>query len=383
MPSLQARHSRSCAIEKEWTSFADAPEGCTCKPTYYVVVRRGRKAEKTSAGKNRKVAERALHKIDEQLENGDYQAPLNIKFTAWADRWLANLRRPTPNTKRSYVATLGYGKTAFGDKKVRTLATADVQDFLRLMDAKKVSDSTKAKHLRVLGSCLDSAIAHGYAKRNPVRELPNDERPEPDTRERAYFESADIPKLFQKIPSGLRRTLCELALKTGMREGELVALRWPNVDLLNGTIRVKENYTAGHLTSTKNRQARDVDLSPDAVELLARWWGECGKPTGDVLVFPGEGKSGYLAGKTLTDKTLYPAMEAAGISRIGPTSEKRTFHSFRHTFAKLALENGRQMSWLSRHLGHSGVQVTDKVYGHWETAARKAQIAEMEGVFGI
>jgi integrase len=102
-----------------------------------------------------------------------------------------------------------------------------------------------------------------------------------------------------------------------------------------------------------------------------------------VLVFPGEGESGYLSGSTLTKKTLYVAMEAAKIPRVGPTGEKRTFHSFRHTFAKLALEHGRQMSWLSRHLGHSSIQVTDGVYGHWESAARKAEIAGMAGVFGV
>jgi integrase len=45
---------------------------------------------------------------------------------------------------------------------------------------------------------------------------------------------------------------------------------------------------------------------------------------------------------------LYPAMAAAGIPRAGPTLEKRTFHSFRHTFAKRALESGAQITWLSR-----------------------------------
>jgi integrase len=214
--------------------------------------------------------------------------------------------------------------------------------------------------------------------------LPDEERPRGEKKEEAYFEAAEIPKLFAHIPAGLRYTACALALKTGMRQGELIALRWGNVDLGNTVIRVRENYTAGRLTSTKNRQARDVDLTPDAVQLLADWWKECGSPTDDaVLVFPGEGASGHLSGSTLTKKTLYLAMEAAGIPRVGPTGEKRTFHSFRHTFAKLALEHGRQMSWLSRHLGHSSIQVTDGVYGHWESAARKAEIAGMAGVFGV
>jgi integrase len=76
-------------------------------------------------------------------------------------------------------------------------------------------------------------------------------------------------------------------------------------------------------------------------------------------------------------------MNAAGIDRVGPTQERRTFHSFRHTFAKRALENGAQITWLSRHLGHSSLKVTTDIYGHWERAERKLQAAKMEGVFTV
>ena len=76
-------------------------------------------------------------------------------------------------------------------------------------------------------------------------------------------------------------------------------------------------------------------------------------------------------------------MGQAQIPRIGPTQEPRTFHSFRHTFAKRALENGAQITWLSRHLGHSTLKVTTDIYGHWERAERKLQAAKMEGVFPV
>ena len=66
-----------------------------------------------------------------------------------------------------------------------------------------------------------------------------------------------------------------------------------------------------------------------------------------------------------------------------PTQEKGTFHSFRHTFAKRALESGAQITWLSRHLGHSSLKVTTDIYGHWERAERKLQAAKMEGAFPV
>ena len=71
------------------------------------------------------------------------------------------------------------------------------------------------------------------------------------------------------------------------------------------------------------------------------------------------------------------------VARVGPTEEKRTFHSFRHTFAKRALESGAEITWLSRHLGHSSLKVTTDIYGHWERAERKLQAAKMEGAFPV
>jgi integrase len=132
----------------------------------------------------------------------------------------------------------------------------------------------------------------------------------------------------------------------------------------------------------KNRERRDVDLITDVVDLLADRHGERGGSIED-LVFPGEKGSDFLSPTVLLRRHLYPAMAAAKIRRVGPTQEKRTFHSFRHTFAKRALESGAQITWLSRHLGHSSLKVTTDIYGHWERAERKLQAAKMEGVFPV
>jgi hypothetical protein len=86
------------------------------------------------------------------------------------------------------------------------------------------------------------------------------------------------------------------------------------------------SITDGHVGVPKNHERRDVDLAADVVELLGAWWGECGKPDDGKLVFPGEGKSGYLTPSTILKRELCPAMKAAEepIPRIGPTGEKRT-----------------------------------------------------------
>jgi hypothetical protein len=138
----------------------------------------------------------------------------------------------------------------------------------------------------------------------------------------------------------------------------------------------------GVWVTPKNRERRDVDLISDVVELLAERRDSDARSL-NSLVFPGENGRGFLSPTVVLRRYLYPAMAAAEIGRVGSTQEKRTFHSFRHTFAKRALETGAQITWLSRHLGHSSLKVTTDIYGHWERAERKIQAAKMEDAFPV
>jgi integrase len=234
----------------------------------------------------------------------------------------------------------------------------------------------------VLGACLQAAVFFRYADSNAVRELPPAHRLRPERKEAAYFENDELPRLFACIRSEPNRTLCLVALKTGMRQGELLALRWCDVDLEQAVIRVRSSYTGGTVGTPKNRERRDVDLISDVVDVLVGWRNHRDNSVSE-LVFPGQNSQRFLSPTVVLRRHLYPAMAAAEIGRVGPTQEKRNFHSFRHTFAKRALESGAQVTWLSRHLGHSSLKVTTDIYGHWERAERKLRAAKMEGVFPV
>ncbi len=222
MASVQARHTRTCATRKPWTPFAkEAMAGCDCKPSFYVVVRDGKKVHRERVGKDRQAAERALRKIGSAVDEGAYVPQKSIRFSAWAEHWLAALERES-STIRSYRSTIGYARRAFGERPVRNLSTEDVKRMLTLMRKDELGDSTRAKHLRVLGACLESAIVAGYAARNPVRLLPKGEKPRPRRRESAYFTNDEFLPLFAKVEHGVYRMLFLTALKTGMRLGELL-----------------------------------------------------------------------------------------------------------------------------------------------------------------
>jgi hypothetical protein len=144
-------------------------------------------------------------------------------------------------------------------------------------------------------------------------------------------------------------------------------------------IHVRRTFTDGNVGAPKNHEKREVFITTEVVEMLGAWWGECGKPGDNTLVLPGETKTGYMDPQVVLRRVLYPVMKRAGLPRVGPTGEKRTFHSLRHTFARIAIEHNRPIFWLSKHLGHSTLDVTSNVYGHFEKATRRREAEAMAG----
>jgi integrase len=173
--------------------------------------------------------------------------------------------------------------------------------------------------------------------------------------------------------------LCRLAVATGMRFGELSALRWSDVNLLDAEIVVSRTYIPDlGEKPTKSGEARTIDLTPQAKRLLEEW-----KPqtSGEGLVFE-SATGGHLRGHRVL-ATLYQAMARAGIARVGERGGKRTFHSFRNTFARIALEGGAQLTWVQAQLGHSTITLTRDVYGAWSRRAEKFEAERLDGAFTL
>lgn len=366
--SLQARHSRKCG--KGWTTFEDA-KGCDCAPTYYVRARVDGKLASERIGKNRREAERALTKARVKVDEGSYLAPSQLTFREWAREWEKGLT-VRDSTLADYRSTIGYANDAFGDRKVRDLRVSDLRAFLNALPVK--SETTKAKHLRNVTSCLRAAVIEGHLVAVP--ELARSQRPRNAPKEISHYTDDEIERLLPEIPEGVYRVLTETALKTGARQGELLALRWGDLNLLEGTARISRSWSMKREGPTKGGKGRTAYLLGDLPDILGAWWGELGHPEEDVLVFPGTAKEGHLDPHTIRRNALYPALRRAGIER-----QNRTFHSLRHTFARRALEGGAPIVWVKEQLGHSSITLTVDRYGRWEQAARKTEAEKLAEAF--
>ncbi len=145
--------------------------------------------------------------------------------------------------------------------------------------------------------------------------------------------------------------------------GELLALRWRDVDFAGATIRVRASWAGGALTTPKSGKVRAVPMAPDVASALARlgrrehWIGE------DDLVFAGEA-GGYLDGSAL--RRRYKAALAAG--RLRPLR----FHDLRHTFGTRMIAKAdirRVQEWM----GHADIQTTMR-YLHYAPREEDAQL---------
>jgi integrase len=406
MASLQARHNRGCAIvlarveEKAragktggvslWTSFSDATKraGCNCVPLYHVALRHNGKLIYEPVGQNRKEAERALDARRGDVARRTYRVVQDIRFDEWADRWLAGFTGK-PSSRRVYSHSIGYAKQTFGAAKVRDLETSDIRRFLETIGrangerqpGREVSTATLSKHLRQLAACLQAAVAEGYATENPVRGLHKTARPKVTKSRPAYFTDLELARLWPELAyRPVMLALIKTAVGTGARFGELAALRWDDVDLLNGELHISRSFTEGFgETRPKSGEARTLDLTPPVAKLLETWFTESG---GEGLVFERE-QGGHLTSTYVLRQVLYPALERGGIPRLGERGGKRTFHSLRHTFARIALEGGAEITWVQKQLGHSSIALTVDVYGDWSRVAKKAQAKRLAGAFKL
>jgi integrase len=396
MASLQARHQRSCKLARPWTPAAQAtrPAGCTCTPMYHVVLRHDGKLVREPVGHNRKEAERALDGRRGDVARREYRVLDDKPFAEWADEWLAAFTGK-PTTKRTYGDTIALAKATFGSRKVRDLAAGDVRRFLdRGRDEYKrrrptkegepereVSQATLARHLRQLGACLQAAVSEGYASENPVRKLHKTARPKVAKSRPAYFTDAELARLWPElVERPVYLALAKTAVLTGARFGELAGLDWNDVDLLARELHVRRTYDAeAGVMPPKGGEERTIDLTPQAATVLETWLKESGD---DGLVFERE-EGGHLNDDYIRKLVLYPAMERAGIPRVGEGGRARTFHSFRHTFARVALEHAAPIDWVRRQLGHSSIVLTVETYGEWSRSAQKAEAEKLAAAFPV
>jgi integrase len=378
-------------VKRPWTRFEDSTKakGCICEPgpMYHVVTRSAGRLVRESVGHNRRLAERRLRAVQVAVDEDRYEPPSNTTVEGFASEWLAALRRRR-TTRKQYATTLAYARAVFGNRPLRKLTTADVLEFIRHIERenarrrRNVTETTLAKHLRQLSVFLEAAKRRGLLTDNPISRLDKSSKPKQQRRRPSYFTDAELARLWPELAERVVYLYAKkLAVTTGMRFGEIAGLRLGDVSLSDREIQLERQFTEGEeVARPKDREPRTVDLVPEAVTVLEEWLRLRG-PFEDGLLFERE-TGGHLANDEARD-LLYAAMKRAGVPRVGERGGRRDWHSFRHTFARIALEHGAELTWVQKQLGHSSITLTRDTYGHWSRRAEKLEAKRLEGVFTL
>src|SRR5262249_23694056 len=143
----------------------------------------------------------ALRKVQVQEDEGDYVPPSSKTFAAWADEWLASLRRPRESTLRGYRSTVALAKREVGAKQLRKITPKDIAQLPASM--RKASPATQRKHLRVLGSLFNVAVKQRLITRNPVRDLDDTQKPQAPDVAPSYFTDDELRRLWPALETTL------------------------------------------------------------------------------------------------------------------------------------------------------------------------------------
>jgi integrase len=209
-----------------------------------------------------------------------------------------------------------------------------------------LANRTREKAITVFHGVMERARKLYKLPENVVADV---EKPRTASRtEINVFSPEEIAALVRAADSEQDAAIFLTAAFTGLRQGELIALRWRDVDFPGSAIRVRASYTNGHLTSPKSGKVRSVPMASQVAEVLARLSQREFFTTDDHLVFAGI-VGGYLDGSALS-KRYRAALTRAGLRSL-------RFHDLRHTFGTRVIgvaDIRRVQEWM----GHANVQTT-------------------------
>ncbi len=328
-----------------------------------------------------------------------------VTFRELADeylRWLEDVKGAKPSTLRDHRSLLaepgqayrrGSGASrgrimaALGDRPARELTTREVEDLLRSIASTGAAPRTVNKTRQVICAIFSYGMrpsTYGLSS-NPAKHA--DRRREPDASPLAFYSPEQVETLARALAGGVHRDpsrpalspteleararddvqdaeLVRVAAYAGLRRGELVTLRWRDVDFVGRKILVRRALSGQiELRSTKTRRAREVPLPDQAAAALERL-SRRGEFTGpDDYVFAN--RFGRRLDPSALRRRFERARDAAGL-------EPLRFHDLRHTYGSLLVAGGIDLASVKAAMGHSRLSTTER-YLHARPASELAE----------
>jgi len=259
---------------------------------------------------------------------------------------------------------------ALGSTVLCDLSRAQIEVCLSNLRRKGHANATIRGIRATLSTVLQAAVECGYLDKNPAHGI---RIREADIKsERRFYTPTQVRQLLAVLPEPCY-TITSVAVLTGMRIGEILALRWKRVDLLRGTIEVAETFSDGEFGPPKTRSSnRVIPMSTVLCKVLQSRYAGAVRNGPDDLVFATR-KGTPLNPKNLYNRVLAPACDQIRQPRV-------SWHSFRHTNATLLADVGESLKTAQALLGQSDLETTLNTYMHAVPDSQRRAVERVAGV---
>jgi integrase len=312
-----------------------------------------------------------------EAKKGEWRPAADASVAAFAEEWLAERRASMkPQGWAAYERAFRlHILPVLGDLPLARVTERHLGDLYARLAAEGLGGTSCNFAGVVLKAMLNDAERRSMIQRNPSRHvrLPRIVR----SREKLVLDAEEARRLIEAARGEAFEALYTLALTTGMRSGEIRALRWRDIDLEGGRVRVRGTVTTriggGRAVDSPKtaRSLRDLPIPPVTVQALAAYRARSA-PAGE-LVFPGQDRT-LMHSQTL-GRAFHTHLQRAGLPAI-------TFHALRDTAATLMLQGGVPAHVVSRILGHASEAITLSVYAHVTRGMEAQAAAAIQAVFG-
>ena len=267
-------------------------------------------------------------------------------------------KRSTIQDYRGYVRR--HFAPFFGERSVDKVEPAHVSAYLKHKREQGLSSKTVQNQLNFLHGLFAFSVRRGWAQTNPVAMVDRPRKGRPAHRRLRFLQPDEVHAVIRATPDdqlgAVERALYLTAAMTGARQGELLGLRWIDIDWVARRVRIADNYTRGRFDSPKSHEGRSVPLADTLAAELERHFQRASFTADDDLVFSNP-QTGRVLDSSKLRKRFRAALAAAGVREI-------TFHELRHTFGTQMAAHGAPLRAIQEWMGHADAKTTE-VYRHY------------------
>ena len=341
--------------------------------------------------------ERKAQAIDrvEQAKREQAEQERKPTFTRYIEMYIKEKAAFAPGTLENYRTALQRAAAVFGDMKMADITNLTVKQYINdlqtsgknQLNGKPLAHKTILKHYIVLHALFENAVENQVIAVSPMQNM---KRPKPrkdeTPKEPVVYTESEVQYIYRCLDNEPLKwkAFIMFAIDSGCRRGEIIGLKWSEIDFKTGKVNICRNaqYTAGkgtYISTTKNRKNRVIYLNRPVLTVLAEW-----KQQQALLHF---GQGIPLNGFCFTQdngKMMNPQAPTAYLSRFGKKYNLPGIHphALRHTMATISIANRADIVSVSEKLGHAEPSITLNVYSHAnEEAQRRANEALAQAIY--